>query len=440
MANSQSSTTSTLVIAIALVAAYFVAGRLGLLLAIPPGYASAIGPAAGIALAAVYLWGWRVWPGILVGSFFVNIPVETDVLDFGASLGVLAVAVVIGCGAAIQAVAGGAMLRRVLTPQNDLESLRDVAIFFAIGGPLSCVIATTIGNTALFAAGTVEAPGITTSWLTWWTGDVLGVFVAAPLVLIAFAKPREMWRGRTLGVALPLVVVLVVATTLLVLTTNWEKRRIQLEFERRVAGVAQSVRLGLDSYSESLGSIERLYASSVSVSRSEFRTFVERALKRRPGIQALEWIPRVPASERARAEAGARADGLAGFVFRERSPQGKMIEATVRDDYYPVYFVEPRAGNEAAVGFDLGSNSTRRAALDQARDTGEQVATARITLVQETGRQFGFLIFEPIYKAGSKPSTCGAAICLVLPLASSAWATCSPRCYPGSAPNTSISG
>ena len=52
--------------------AYYVAGKLGLLLAIPPGYATAIWPASGIALGGTLLFGRRVWPGILIGSFCVE--------------------------------------------------------------------------------------------------------------------------------------------------------------------------------------------------------------------------------------------------------------------------------------------------------------------------------------------------------------------------------
>src|SRR5437867_1401197 len=59
-------------------AAYFVAGRLGSLLAIPPGYATAIWPAAGLALAAALLLGIRIWPGILLGSFAVNVGTAFD--------------------------------------------------------------------------------------------------------------------------------------------------------------------------------------------------------------------------------------------------------------------------------------------------------------------------------------------------------------------------
>ena len=74
---------------------------------------------------------------------------------------------------------------------------------------------------------------------------------------------------------------------------------------------------------------------------------------------------------------------------------------TQRDEYFPVYFVEPYKGNEIALGFDLGLDITRLQSLQQSRDTGEIVATARITLVQETKGQAGFIVFVPIYRKGS---------------------------------------
>ena len=78
-----------------------------------------------------------------------------------------------------------------------------------------------------------------------------------------------------------------------------------------------------------------------------------------------------------------------------------MVPAAAREEYFPVYFVEPYEGNEIALGFDLASNPTRLEALNKSRDTGEAVATARITLVQEQEDQFAFLVFLPIYQNGS---------------------------------------
>ena len=89
---------------------------------------------------------------------------------------------------------------------------------------------------------------------------------------------------------------------------------------------------------------------------------------------------------------------LPDYQIYQLDSQGHKVTAGPRQYYYPVDYVAPLAGNEPAVGFDLGSDPARLDALDNATDTGQAVATERITLVQETGTQAGFLIAIPVYR------------------------------------------
>ena len=102
----------------------------------------------------------------------------------------------------------------------------------------------------------------------------------------------------------------------------------------------------------------------------------------RPGIQPLKWIPRAPRGERDADEMAAHDDCVGGFSITERGPDGILQPSSESDEYFPVYYVEPLDGNEVAAGFDLVRNPTRLEALEQLRDTGQTVATARTTLVQ----------------------------------------------------------
>ena len=120
--------------------------------------------------------------------------------------------------------------------------------------------------------------------------------------------------------------------------------------------------------------------------------------------QALEWIPRVNHSERQNYEAAVQSEGFESFSFRERSSDGKMVRASDRAEYFPVSYVYPFVPNKDAFGFDLGSNETRLAALELARDTGEMVASARINLIQASSDTAGVLIFAPVYAGGNKMS------------------------------------
>ncbi len=132
----------------------------------------------------------------------------------------------------------------------------------------------------------------------------------------------------------------------------------------------------------------------------DFRAFVETERTRVSGIQALEWAPMVMEADRSGAEAQIR-NGHPGFTgFTERTGEGSLRSAQPRSTYYPVFFLDPLEGNEAALGYDLGSNPARLAAIEAARDSGQPKATEPITLVQETQRQAGFLIFVPVYGKG----------------------------------------
>ena len=123
-------------------AAYFISGRLGLLLAIPPGYATAIWPASGIALACVLILGRRVWPGVWIGSFLINVWTALDPSRPAALLQSMLLPGLIACGASAQALVGASLIRRFVRHRNILEQELDVVRLLAVpmdrevgGGP-----------------------------------------------------------------------------------------------------------------------------------------------------------------------------------------------------------------------------------------------------------------------------------------------------------------
>ncbi|HEY7492646.1 MAG TPA: MASE1 domain-containing protein, partial [Candidatus Tectomicrobia bacterium] len=124
-----------IVLVLVIATAYCVTGRLSLLLAIPPGYATAIWPASGIALAGVLVCGYGVWPGIVLGSFLVNIWSCFDTANSLTMLMSVGLAISIGLGAALQALLGAFLVRRYVGFPNALERDRDISLFLVLGGP-----------------------------------------------------------------------------------------------------------------------------------------------------------------------------------------------------------------------------------------------------------------------------------------------------------------
>lgn len=208
---------------------------------------------------------------------------------------------------------------------------------------------------------------------------------------------------------LTLLSVFVIGAALSVLTfefvDNANTEKNQFEFRISAANGTLAIERYFSETFQSLRSITAFYNSSNYVDRAKFETFVTQLLNQFPGIQALEWIPRVRNDQRSSYESKARKNGHPLFEIKEIGPNGAMVRSETRGEYFPVFYVEPVAQNKKAIGFDLGSNPVRLAALERSRDTGELVATARIRLVQETSNQAGFIVFAPIYGTGEVPRT-----------------------------------
>jgi signal transduction histidine kinase/DNA-binding NarL/FixJ family response regulator len=147
---------------------------------------------------------------------------------------------------------------------------------------------------------------------------------------------------------------------------------------------------------EILHSVQALFEVKPEVTRAEFRRFVQSALNRLPELQALEWIPRVPAAARERYEEAARRDGLQGFHFTEIDSTGQLIPAEEREEYLPVFYAEPVRANAPALGLDLAADARRREALERSARTGLPSATSPLRLAQASGGHVGFLVVMPV--------------------------------------------
>jgi len=181
--------------------------------------------------------------------------------------------------------------------------------------------------------------------------------------------------------------------------SEWERRNLQSTIESDARQRTQLLRTELSRSMEALNSVGSLFQTQPSLSREEFRTFVSAALRRQPELSALGWTPHVAGPERAAYEAAAQRDGLHGFEFTEMG-RSQPVRAAERTDYYPVYYIEPQSENGPALGFELGSDAVRAAALREARYSRAAAATAPLQLVQDVTDQPGFVVYLPVISPG----------------------------------------
>jgi integral membrane sensor domain MASE1 len=150
---------------------YFITGKLGLLLAVEPGYATAIWPPSGIALVAILWLGYRMWPGVWLGSCLVNVSTSFDANTSALLMKSLAIPGSIATGAALQAFLGAFLIRRFIGFPTPLNNEREVFIFLGCGGMVGSLAGATVGITTLAVAGAIPWSNSLYSWGTWWIGD-----------------------------------------------------------------------------------------------------------------------------------------------------------------------------------------------------------------------------------------------------------------------------
>jgi integral membrane sensor domain MASE1 len=395
-----------LLIYAALPLAYVICGRLGLLLAVPPGYATAVFLPACIAVAAMFMAGAATLPATFLGSLLLNIWIGYAV---GNHVGIISIAaaVAIALASMLQAAAGGTVLRRAIGYPASLDNPRDLLLFLVLS-PIFCLTSGTLSLSGMWALDAVQPNDLLINWTTWWVGDTLGVLVALPLMLVIAGEPRILWRSRAAFVAVPMVLCFGLFVAIFIRVNSWENDQSLLEFRLRSQQLADNMKATLE---EQLGFLDQLSNVFVggrqAVSRQDFHDLVQTLLRRFPTVQAVEWAPRVQSTDRASFEAAQQSDSP-GFLIRQRTGS-EMRPANDRSEFYPVTYVEPLAGNAAAMGFDLLSDSTRRAAIETAINSGNGTVTAPIRLVQEHREQSGILLIHAVPKGPT-----GAGIVLVV--------------------------
>ncbi len=180
---------------------------------------------------------------------------------------------------------------------------------------------------------------------------------------------------------------------------SWEQRNVQKAFLASADDRTSAVKGAFETEVAMLELVRSSLISDGRIEREEFREILVPFLARSADIRAVEWVPRVPDSERAKYEAAAHRDGIQEFRFTEMDRQGQLVTAGKRAEYFPIYFIGPQVGNQAIFGYDVGSEAARLETLRLACDTGQTVASSRMTFVQTDSEQGdGFLVCLPVYE------------------------------------------
>lgn len=377
--------------------AYTGVGILFLGLAVPPGYAAPIFPPAGMALAALLIFGARLWPGVWLGALAVQLVAGAQVGLSGASWWGPWVAPV---GATLQALAGYWLARRLIGFPNPLDQARPIIRFITLVAPLGCLVSVAFAMPILVATGVIApADAVFSAW-NWWAGDTLGVLVMAPLMFVFFGRPRSDWAPRRLGVALPLCVALVLMVILFIQVRDWESARIGGQFNRDGSHVASLIDKRFAVQEDMLLALERLMVVAPDLDARGWREFVTPWLERYPGSLNFAWAPWIEHGQRAGFEARVQGQGFPDFRIRDRDDVGMTYVAPAAEAYLPYLFVEPLGGNQRILGLSVYAWPVARQILEASGASGLPRATQAVRLAQEVGAQQGVVIYQLVRQGG----------------------------------------
>lgn len=161
---------------------YFVTAKIGLSLSLLEHSVTVFWPPSGIALAALLLFGYRLWPGVFLGALCANWVAGWPILPV----------VGMATGATLEALLATYLLNRHTRFTVRLDEARDIFRLTWLGG-ISALVSALIGVLCLKWVGAIEWGHYAQTALFWWMGDALGVVLFAPIVIAFFRHRHFVW-------------------------------------------------------------------------------------------------------------------------------------------------------------------------------------------------------------------------------------------------------
>ncbi len=268
---------------------FYMAGMLTLPLSLPPSYATAIWPPAGIGLAAVLLWGNRVLPGIFVAELLIHYEVY-DISALLASSPESAIYFLSPLNSVLRAWLGSTLVRKLAGFPNDLISTPLIILFFMLAGPVATFLPAVLSVYSLFLTGVIIKQDLVSSFLTWWLGDCAGIAVFTPLFFVVFNRRHRIWRQRLFSLGLPLVGIFILISAGYLFAQQKETERLHKLIDRRSAIIRDDLQHALQQHRMVLHLVKGLIDLPGSISEDNFQAFSRSILNQQTDIARLEWL------------------------------------------------------------------------------------------------------------------------------------------------------
>ena len=202
---------------------------------------------------------------------------------------------------------------------------------------------------------------------------------------------------------------LVLAITLMFVTLNNVKKKNEYDwvqqFEQEGIKNTQILEEQLENIARELTGIASLFQASKTITRLGFKAYTSSLLENNDFIKSFQWVPRVQRDQRPALESMAQKDGFINFKFTTLSKNSTIITAPQKNEYFPIYYMEPHSGDESFLGFDISTQPDLLDLMNRARDSGEIVAASTVNLIHLDQKKMVAIFFSPFYEGEDIPKT-----------------------------------
>ncbi|MEY3869064.1 MAG: hypothetical protein RLZZ338_2955 [Cyanobacteriota bacterium] len=175
--------------AIALLAiVYYATAELGRNLASTPNQVTPLWPPDGFALAAVLLLGWKIAPGVAIGSFFANVGAFLKTSNWMALMTSLIGIFAIACGTTLGTLLAAYLLEKFVGTENLFNRKKNVIKFVVFGAMSEAIVSASIGVSSLCFLGGFSVKNYAHDWGIWWMSNFGGIMIFTPFLLLTYQK------------------------------------------------------------------------------------------------------------------------------------------------------------------------------------------------------------------------------------------------------------
>ncbi len=353
---------------------------------------------AGIALACFLTYRpISVLPGLFLGAFLLALVMLMELIsDFQKSI---IIAFFISISVCLQVIVGKYLFWKFIKYPITLSRDKDIFLFLMLVPLIVFVGVTTgVGLAYIFYPFALDMFSL---WLTWFVGNILGIYVMLPLTLSFIGRPRAVWKTRRWFLGVLVLLSLIIISTIVWSIRQFEVNRLADQFKIRTQEVSELFKVALKTQELIQDGVSRLFVASDNVSREEFKSFVDWTSYDQQHIQVVEWLPRIVDSQRQVYEEEQKQHFGNDFAIKEIVSSKKLGVSKHYSVYFPITYLEPEADNFIARGFNPYSSVVSKKVIDEAIKSGQAVARSPLKMIRSKELINALVIYRPIYQTPS---------------------------------------